>query len=218
MKKEKENLIDVESFMVPVNNENTKNEDLNMSGKQEDFESLVAGLIIQKKSEKIKFENIITEIRFIKPQKSRFIKCKPDAVKNVNGVFAFLDDSEWKTHIVSPEVYSTISDCYLANIIPYIDRQGVVNLWPLKIDKNPEKPNSWNLSAREAAIVAETNWIAFKTSNSEKKCYKFKMAKGDLEEPCWLNLKLYEMLKIAMKHYYIKNINKPIVRAIEGYY
>jgi len=182
--------------------------------------TLVKDLIIPKKEEII-VDNITDDIRFAKPRQRQYFRTRPGELAANKNEFGFLSDNDFNRtiYIISPEVFSEFEgygDCFKAKLVSCIDRQGCVFLWPLRVDKN-SKQNSWNQSAREAAKLAENNWISRSPSITGSSIYQFKVAKGNLSDPEWPVMDFNGMLASALKYWLIGDVNHPVIRKIQGY-
>lgn len=190
-----------------------------MSKDHEDFSAKLKDLILPNEPEEVTLENLLMDVRFTKPKNRQFIRTHPGDLARNNNSYGFLEDNDFgkTTYIVSQNIFEQFrSYCFRAKLVTCIDRQGRVFLWPLKIDKN-KKENSWNRSARDAALLAETNWLSKLPHYSGAKSYEFQKAAGNLGEPDWPSTDFDDLMRIALKNYYIHDQTHPVIQKLLGY-
>jgi hypothetical protein len=78
------------------------------------------------------------------------------------------------------------------------------------------RTNSWHASAREAAKLAETDWVRV-VSNMSEGGYSLYRATGSIPDPEWPNKTMAELLKLAFKDgKYIDNEAHPVIKQLYG--
>jgi len=101
-------------------------------------------------------------------------------------------------------------------LIPCIDRQGRVFIWPLKMAKEGSFPMRWHTSTREAAIHALTNWTQI-SADKKIKAYSIKTAEGDLSEPVWPDrMDIETLIQDAFADKYIDSLDHPVIQQLRG--
>ena len=188
-----------------------------MLNNQDDFTAKLKDLILPNEAEEITLENLIMNVQFMKPKNRQFIRTKPgDLASNIHS-YGFMEDNDFgkTTFIVSQNIFEQFKrHCFRAKLVTCIDRQGGVFLWPLRINK---KENSWNSSAREAAFLAETKWLSKLPHYNGATAYEFQQATGNLGEPNWPSNDFDDLMRIALKNYYINDQNHPVIQKLQGY-
>ncbi len=179
----------------------------------------LSDLVIHDEPQEVKLVNIITDVSFSKPKPKHFFRTRPSEISGKTNLFAFIEDSDsdHTIYLVSPDIFEEFkSECYLAKLVTCISRQGSITLWPLRINKNG-RANPWNSSAREAAILAEQNWIVKKAYNPDANCYEFREAQGNLGKPEWPEIEMDALLKMALKSYFVGDRNHPVIKRLQGF-
>lgn len=101
-------------------------------------------------------------------------------------------------------------------IVPAVNRQGALFLWPLGLPGPSGQTNPWHDSAREAADSAVTQWIRL-ASNMSAGCYETTVATGTFPEPEFPEgLSLEQMLGLAFSGKIISDLDHPILRKLRG--
>jgi hypothetical protein len=100
-------------------------------------------------------------------------------------------------------------------LVPTINRQGVLFLWPVRLPRPDGKVSDWNESAREAAERAISTWVRV-ASNMELKAYEIYEALAEMPEPTWPDLSFDAMVRIAVKGRVIDTVEHPTVRKLRG--
>jgi hypothetical protein len=82
---------------------------------------------------------------------------------------------------------------------------------------NGERPNSWHLSAEDAATHAEKQWVRMQSVKSIGG-YQLTVADGAFakKEPEWPPEPFSELLKIAFAGKYIDSLQHPLVQRLFG--
>jgi hypothetical protein len=75
--------------------------------------------------------------------------------------------------------------------------------------------DEWTRSALQAVGLATKNWVRI-TANLSLGAYEIFQAGGELPEPEWPTLTLTELLRIAFRDRFIKDLNHPILRRLRG--
>ena len=210
---------DAASIMVSGKDQN-KSEVREMKKQTQDFKLTMRDIVIDHEPEKMAVEDVVMDIRFSKPVTRQYFRTRPGELGVSSHIYAFIEDSYDNArtiYLVARDVFEQYrSECFLANLVTCINRQGSLFLWPLRIDKG-KRVNSWNRSAREAAIMAEKYWMAKRPNQPGVNFYNFKRALGNLDEPKWPDKKFEEIIEIAIRNYFINDSNHPVMQAILGF-
>ena len=160
-------------------------------------------------------KKVITTIPVHKPHKQDFVRIRPgDDYQISTAVIEMKEDRE--TFLVAPELWNELP----GEIVPKIfltgmTRQGVLFLWPIRLPNADGRHDNWNRSALEAAELAKKKWIKV-VSNMSLGGYEVYEATGELPDPEWPDLSFEEIIKIAFKDRYIKEMDHPVIRRLTG--
>lgn len=149
-------------------------------------------------TEMVSVKKHILNVAIRKPQKQDFIRVHPDS--NYRMEVAVIEDGDENiTYVVHPDICAeVIKDVVPKVFLLTIDRQGVIFLWPIRLPDAEGKLDTWNMSAHDAAKMAETAWVRV-VSNKSARAYEVHEAKAVFAEPEWPDLTFGEILKIALK-------------------
>ena len=103
----------------------------------------------------------------------------------------------------------------VATLYTAINRQGVVNIWPVRLPGADGKHNEWHRSAAEAAERAMVQWVRV-TANMSLGAYEIFEAIGDIPEPSWPEVSFQELLRIAFRDRIVDSVQHPLVSRLRG--
>ena len=145
--------------------------------------------------------------------------------------FRVREGSEWQVSAavlevergIEKEIYVVLSAlaAELADEVSYVmirlavDQYGVPFLWPLKVTRGGQKPNSWNQSAKCAAEAAIKCWVRMYSKPNAAQ-YSIVYAKNNSAEPEWPKMSFHEILELAFKDRIITDHNHPVLRQLRG--
>jgi hypothetical protein len=153
-------------------------------------------------------------IRLGKPNKRVFIRTFH--IPAQSETYWLLDDVESEVYIVTPDLALELgSDAYPACLVPYVTRDHVAGIWPIKVGRSGAKPNSWNVSAYHAAQAAEENWVRVQ-SNMAMSCYDIRIATGTFEEPLYPNESYDALVGRAFDGRVIDSTGHPTIQKLLG--
>jgi hypothetical protein len=157
----------------------------------------------------------ITQIPIRKPGAQTFVQVRPgNEYRMVAQVIQLKEEGE--IYLVEPEIVpELITECVPMLLLTTMTMQGVLTLWPIRQPVDGEKDNDWWISAREAALQAETVWTRVR-SNKHLGGYERDIAIGNLPPPKWPDLSFGEILQIAFRNYNIAAMDHPVVRQLRG--
>ena len=133
-----------------------------------------------------------------KPPKHEFIRVHPQLQINVGGV-ELKDEEDGGLYVIIPamtaELGEEVKSFYLR---PYINRTGVLRLWPIRLPGPDGRVNEWHRTAAVAADIATRKWIRV-TANRSLGAYEvFEAAKAP-PDPEWPELDLSDMIRLAFR-------------------
>ena len=123
---------------------------------------------------------------------------------------------ENEMYLVSPEVCHTLFD----EVAPFrltlaMNRDKIPFLWKARLPKVDGKTDGWLTTSLCALELAQTKWVRV-ASNMAAKHYDVYESSADLSEPEWPQQTLAELLKLAFKDHFIRDLEHPIVRRLKG--
>lgn len=114
-------------------------------------------------------------------------------------------------YLVHPELQVDLqSELRLVTLIPYVNRDGKVGLWPLSTI-----PSTWRVSAKEVIAQAQYQWLRA-IPNMEKGAYETLPAASELGEPQWPEKTVDELVAEAFSDRLIVSLEHEVVRALRG--
>jgi len=157
----------------------------------------------------------ITTIPVRKPSKQDFVKTHPDEAYRIDTAVIELKE-ERETYLIDPSLLSELpSEWIPKTLITYINRQGVLALWPIRLPGEDGRLDSWNQSALDAAMVATEKWVRV-SSNMSLGAYDVYTATVEISEPEWPDLSFEQILEIAFRGKYIDDLDHPVVQKLLG--
>ena len=136
-------------------------------------------------NESLGVQKMLTHVPVRKPNRTNFIRVHPGEDYKLDVGIVELKESQetfliMPTMMQEPGVYELVQP---ARIVTYINRQSVLALWPLKLERDG-KLNPWHKSALDAAGLAEKQWISIRADMSLG-AYQIFAATAELPEPEW---------------------------------
>lgn len=159
---------------------------------------------------------VITTIPVRKPGKQSFVRCHPSPAYRAECGLLTLDGDD-RPFIVDPSVVHLVSgDLKTVQLRVATDRQGNISLWPVPLPPIDGAENSWNLSHRQIADLAEDRWVRM-VSNRGIGAYDVLEATGEIPDPVWPELNLEEIFEIAFGGgHVIESRDHPALRILRG--
>ena len=153
-----------------------------------------------------------------KPSKEWFIRTHPDRQNSwlETCVVELKEDRE--TYLVAPSLWgelaaeSTFSPRLL---VLAVSRLGTPFLWPIRLPGPDGKLDSWNASATEAAMLAQSEWVRV-SANMELGAYDILTAPAIADEPTWPAEPLGELLRVAFRGKFIDSMDHPVLKRLRG--
>jgi hypothetical protein len=190
-----------------MNNSNTNTPD--------DF-NLDALRLKQDFNETLGVKKMLTRVPVRKPNKTDFFRVHPGEEYRMDVGIVELKETQ-ETFLVMPDmmqepgVYELVQP---ARIVTYINRQGVIALWPLKLERDG-KLNPWHESALEAARLAEEQWISLRADMSLG-AYQIFVATAELPEPEWPEHTFSELVRLGFKGLIVDKPDHPLIQQLTG--
>jgi hypothetical protein len=151
-----------------------------------------------------------------KPPRHDWIRVHPEESIDVGGIQ--LKDGDDEFYLVSPDVLEAVAgEVSYYSLFPYINRLGVLRLWPVRLPDPDGKINEWHRTARVAAARGVSDWIRV-AANRSLGGYEIFTARTQPPEPKWPDLSLEDMVRIAFhdRGKIIRSIDHPVVKTLAG--
>jgi hypothetical protein len=150
-----------------------------------------------------------------KPNRQEFVRVHPDeSMRLETAVLELKEDRE--TYLVDPALWTELPGEIVPKVLfTTVNRQGVLSLWTIRLPGSDGRLDAWNQSALEAARMAMKTWVRV-AANMSLGGYEVWEATGDIPEPDWPELSFQEILSIAFKDKFIRDLNHPAVRRLRG--
>src|SRR5262245_22456470 len=129
-------------------------------------------------------KKLLTSVPVRKPNPQDFIRVHPDPqYRAALAIIELRDDRE--TYLVSPSIAPDLpGEFVMANVYTAINRQGVVQLWPVRLPAADGQVLEWHRSAAEAAELGMRSWIRVK-ANMSLRAYEIFEAASTIPDPEW---------------------------------
>ena len=167
-------------------------------------------------SETLGIQRVLSHVPVRKPNKTNFIRVHPGEDYRMDvGIVEMKEERE--TFLVTPAMMSEPGIYELvapARLVTYITRQGVLALWPLKLEKDG-KLNPWHESALEAAQLAEKQWVSVRADMSLG-AYQIFLATAELPEPEWPEHTFSELVRLGFKGLIVDAPDHPLIQQLTG--
>lgn len=160
-------------------------------------------------------EKALITVPIRRPHPQHFIMVHPSHEWSVPA--ALLEDPETRDfyYVESHLIPALTDELSLRRLVAAINRQGDFFIWPLNLDKNPDKPNKWNESAAKCAELATKKWIRVK-SNTSIGAYEPHVATAMLPDPVWPEKTFRELVNTAFSSRVIADASHPILKKLRG--
>lgn len=198
-------------------------EDINTNDKQKGFSKAATKIDIdpsalrlsQNFQEGLGVKKRHTVIQVRKPGRQEYIRVHPGPEYSLQtAVLEFREEGE--VYLVAPGLWPNLSGELIPKVLYLtVNRQGVPRLWPIRLPDEDGKLDDWNISALEAATIGQNSWVRV-SSNRSAGIYETFVAEGELPEPDWPDLSFPEILEIAFRGRYIKELDHPALRKLRG--
>lgn len=162
-------------------------------------------------------KKVLNTIPVRKPSKEWFVRTHPDTSFHINTcVVELKEDNE--LYLVDPSLWTELageSTFGPRALITTINRQNVLFLWPIRLPNSDGRIDDWNRSALDASQIAKEKWVRVQ-SNRSLGAYEVFEATGNCGDPSWEVPKFSELLRIAFKDKFIRDLEHPVLRRLRG--
>jgi hypothetical protein len=124
---------------------------------------------------------------------------------------------ERETYLVDPAIASELpGEVKPMMVYTAINRQGVLFLWPVRLPGDERRRDEWSRSAHEAATIAEKTWARIVANMSLGAYEVFKATCDTIPEPTWPDKSFGELLEIAFRERFIRDVDHEVIRQLLG--
>jgi hypothetical protein len=161
-------------------------------------------------------EQLLVSVPVCRPHKQWWNRVHPDEAYRINVGLIEVDGED--TYIVDPQLYvhpEVVKELVFKTLFLAINRVGKLFLWPIRMPNEDGRIDDWNRVARQGAEEAMSSWVRI-TANRAKGTYDVGRSKIELMEPKWPDKPFEEILEIAFKDTVIKDLDHPVIKALQG--
>jgi hypothetical protein len=156
---------------------------------------------------------ILAHIPVRKPNRQEFFRVHPKFVLDAT---VFTNKEESETYFIMPVMRPTlVGEARPVLIVPAINRQGTLFVWPVPLPGEDGRRNTWTETAQEAMRIAKESWVRL-MPDMGMGAYRIYKAEGRLSDPVWPEKSLEELLEIAFRNRVIDSEDHPVVRRLRG--
>jgi hypothetical protein len=194
---------------------------VNVAAAQDPFADLANIRVDQNFASTPGLKNLLTLVPVRRPGKQEFFRVNPDpAYRLPVAVLIDEENSDKDIYLLLGGIHTQLPGEYrLVNLRLTVSLQGTIAIWPVTIPGyNGERPNSWHLSAENAALQAETQWVRMRAIKSAGG-YQLTVADGAFaqQEPRFPTETFGELLRTAFAGKTIDNLQHPLVQRLFGH-
>jgi hypothetical protein len=159
---------------------------------------------------------LLTTVPVRKPNRQEFVRVHPDLRYRLTPAATIEVKEDREVYLVTPNMAQLLpGEFSTVTLFTTINRQGTLQLWPVKLPNPDGRQNEWHRSAAEAAERAMKRWVRV-TASMSLGAYEIFEASGDLPEPVWPDFSFQEMLKIAFRDRVVDRDDHPLVQRLQG--
>src|SRR5438552_9284226 len=178
------------------------------------FDNLSALRLSQSFADTVGVKKLLTTVPVRKPNRLDFVRVHPDPAYRLTPTAIIELKEDRETYLLSPPIARQLpGEFSVVTLYTAINRQGVLQLWPVRLPGPDGKHNVWHRSAGEAAEKAVDQWVRV-TANMSLGAYDILEARGDLPEPVWPDFSFEEILKVAFRDHYVDGIDHPLLQKL----
>jgi hypothetical protein len=160
----------------------------------------------------------IQQILAGRPGQQSFFRVHPDPTYRM--AFAMVDmkdGADREDYIVVRDLVPLLPGEYIYKMLyTTIDRQGVIRIWPVRIQGEDDRRSLWYQSAHEAAERATTKWVRIK-ANMSGGFYDISVSEAELPEPDWSQVAPFkDLLHRAYRDRVIDSLEHPVLKRLRG--
>jgi hypothetical protein len=150
-----------------------------------------------------------------KPDRQWFVRVHPDPAYRLDVAVLELKD-ERETYLVDPVLLPELPGEVAPKILfTAINRQQVLFLWPVRLPNIDNRRDNWGSSALQAAQLAISSWVRI-ASNMNLGAYEVFEASASIPDPVWPEVEFKNLLEIAFRDHFIRDLDHPVVKKLRG--
>jgi hypothetical protein len=167
-------------------------------------------------TEMVGVKKLCTTVPVRKPNKQDFVRVRRDPSHRLSPAAVVELKEDREVFLITPAMALELpGEFSTVTLFTAINRQGVLQLWPVKLPGPDGRQMEWHRSAAEAAELAMDKWIRV-TANMSLGAYDVFEATANLPDPNWPELPFEEILKIAFRDHIIDSVDHPVVQRLRG--
>ncbi len=162
-------------------------------------------------------KKLLSTIPVRKPSKEWFVRCHTDPNYQIQTLLLELKE-DGETYLVDPSLWEDLASeatCAPKILIPTVNRQGTIFLWPIRLPGSDGKTDNWSRSAMDAATHAMKGWIRIQ-ANMSLGAYEIFTASIAQPAPEWHLPPLNELLRLAFRDHFIQSLDHPVLKRLRG--
>jgi hypothetical protein len=161
-------------------------------------------------------EKVLIRIPVRKPNRQEFFRTRAGQEHQLTCAVVELKD-ERETYLVAPEIFRLIArETRLVTVRVCANVSGAAFLWAVPAPTSDGRKNAWHETAREAAEMAETNWIRM-MADMGAGMYSIYRSDAQLAEPSFPDKPLRDLLRLAFKDDgLIESLDHPVLKRLRG--
>jgi hypothetical protein len=180
------------------------------------FDNLSSLRLDQSFAEKVGVKKLLTTVPVRKPNKQDFVRVHPDPAFRLTPAAIIELKEDREVYLLTPDIAKQLPGEFSAvTLNTAINRQGVLQIWPVKLPGPDGKHNEWHRSAAEAAERAMEQWLKV-SANMSLGAYEIFEALKDHPDPVWPDISFEEILKIAFRQHIVDSADHPLVQRLRG--
>jgi hypothetical protein len=152
-----------------------------------------------------------------KPGKHDWIRVHPDMELPVSAIH-LKEDRENGFYVIGRDMAGMLgAEASNFTLYPFVNRLGVLRLWPVALPDPDGRQNEWHRTAAVAAAMARKAWIRV-VANMSLGGNEIITTCMAIPDPVWPDLDLEAMLKIAFadRGKIIESADHPVVKLLQG--
>ena len=160
-------------------------------------------------------KKLLTTVPVRKPSPQDFVRANSDP--QYRSTLAVIDlKADREIYLLTPQIARELpGEFVMVTIYTAINRQGVVFLWPVKLQAPDGRTDNWARSLGEAAELALQRWVRVK-ANLNLGAYEIFEAASTIADPKWPELPFQELLRVAFRDRFVSNLDHPVINRLRG--
>jgi hypothetical protein len=191
-------------------------EEINMSENNSNFLPDLNDLrLSQDFAARVGTKKILAVVPVRKPDRQWWIRVHPDPNMRFETAI-FESKEEGATYLVDRSLWDELQpELIPKTIFTAVNTLGLIFLWPIKMPGPDGRLDDWNSSAMKGAVEGQTQWVRV-AANKAEGAYNILYASAPKPDPVWPQATFQELLQIAFKDQFIKTMDHPVIRRLQG--